>query len=243
MGKGARVWHSDPWRLLVISGAGLVLPSALLLQLVFERSLLSIIATGLAVVMLLIGGIGWLGSVVGQKRRGWSPAAMVAFISTEVFIVIGLLMSYWIIRLQADLWPPTGSPDIPVPYLALFLLALASVIGGQGQRLNARENIWGFANVILVTVVIWIAFATMVVFRWVELSSTGFTFGSNAYGAIYYSMTGIHFAHVLFGVAILLLALPAAFKGQLSVSYTRSMTLYLHYINALGLLLLSQLSV
>ncbi len=243
MGEGARRWHSDPWRLLVGLGAGVALPAAAVLQVVYEYGLLAAITTGLALVMLLIGGIGWVGAVVGEKRKGWSPSAMVTFISTEAVAAVGLLMVYWVIRLQADVWPPDGSPDIPVPVLPISLLLLASLTGGLAGRSMLRRDTLHFANLTLVTVVVWMGFATMTVFGWIELSSTGFTIYTNTYGAVYYCITGIHFAHVLFGIVILLLALPPAFKGLLSESYTRSMTMYIHYVNLLGLAVLTQLTV
>ena len=231
-------WHSDPWRLLVGLGGGVILPIAVLLQVVYGYGLLAVIVTGFALVMLLIGSIGWFNSVVGEKRKGWTPSAMVAFISTEVVVVVGLLLIYWIIRLQADLWPPEGSPMISLPLLGIFLLILASATGGLAARSMFKGNRLQFANLVLTTVVVWMIFATMSVFHWIELSGTGFTIYTNIFGAIYYSMTGIHFAHLLFGILILLLALPPAFKGLLSESYTRSMVIYIHYVNVLGVVML-----
>ncbi len=242
MADGARRWHSGPWRLLVALGAGVILPIAALLQIVYGYGLLAVIATGLALVMLLLGGIGWFNTIAGEKRKGWTPAAMVTFISTEVVAVIGLLMIYWIVRLQADSWPPAGSPVVSLPVLEIALLLLASVVSGLAASRMLRGDRFGFANLTLLTVVVWIGFATVSVFRWVELSGTGFTIYTNPYGAVYYSMTGIHFAHVLFGILILLLALPPAFKGLLTESYTRSMAIYVHYVNVLGVVVLTQLT-
>ncbi len=242
MGDGTTRWYSDPWRLLVGIGAGVVLPFAVLVQLFYHNDLLAIISTGLAVVMLMIGGIGWMRMVAGEKRKGWTPSAMVAFITTEAVVMVGLLMTFWIVRIQSDSWPPEGSPHFTMPVLAMGLLVVASITAGFARRAIFEDDRWGFASLALVTVAIWIVFATITVFRWVELLGASFTFHSNAYGVVVYGITGIHFAHILFGIVILLLALPAALKGRLSRAYTHSMTLYVHYVNVLGLTVLSQVA-
>jgi len=38
----------------------------------------------------------------------------------------------------------------------------------------------------------------------------------------------------------MLACLPSAFKGKLSFSYTRAMTMYVHFVNVLGLWVLFQ---
>ena len=75
---------------------------------------------------------------------------------------------------------------------------------------------------------------------WSSLMSKGFNIGTNALATGLYGMTGIHFAHIVFGLVIMLLAVGPAFKGRLSPSYARSMTMYVHFVNVLGIWVLLQ---
>lgn len=235
-------WHAEPYPLMVGFGAGLFLPWAFMLQFVYHQGLFAIIALALGVLLLLAGGIGWVGATVGViQDEGWSPSAMLMFIGTEIMTILGLLAGYWTMRLQAPVWPPEGTPAISAPYLATLILFISSFTAAAARKKQMAGNARGFANMTLLTVAIWLAFAAMSVMSWASLVSQGFTINTNAFGTALFGMTGIHFAHIVFGLTILLLALPPAFRGRLSPSYARSMTMYVHFVNVLGLWVLLQI--
>lgn len=235
-------WHAEPWPLLVGFGAGLFLPWAFMFQFVYHQGLYAVIALTLALLMLVVGGLGWVGATVGvAKDEGWSPSAMLMFIGTEVMTILGLLAGYWTMRLQAETWPPQGTPEIAAPLGATLLLLVSSITIAMARRKQIAGNASGFAGMTLASLVIWVAFAAMTVASWGELAAQGFKIDTNAYATALYGMGGIHFAHIVFGLLIMLLALPPAFKGRLSPSYARAMTMYIHFVNVLGLWVLLQI--
>lgn len=234
-------WHTSPYPLLVGFGAGFLLPWAFMFHFVYGRGLLAVIVLGLGVLMLLAGGIGWVGETVGMiDDEGWSPAAMMMFIGTEVMTVFAILVGYWVMRLQAPLWPPAGTPDVSPPILATLLLLASSLTIGFARKREIQGNAKGFANLTLASVFIWFLFALMTIFGWGQLTGQGFAIDSNAYATALFGLTGIHFAHIIFGLLIMLLALAPAYKGRLSPSYTRAMTMYVHFANVLGIWVLLQ---
>lgn len=235
-------WHAEPWPLLVGFGAGLFLPWAFMFQFAYGQSLFAIIALTLAVLMLLVGGIGWVNATVGVvKDEGWSPSAMLMFIGTEVMTILGLIAGYWTMRLQADVWPPVGTPELETPVIATLVLFASSITIAIGRRKQMEGNASGWASMVLVTTLIWVIFGFMSVMSWMDLTGQGFTIGTNALATALYGMTGIHFAHIIFGILILLLALPPALKGRMSPSYARSTTMYVHFVNVLGVWVLLQI--
>lgn len=235
-------WHAEPYPLMVGFGAGLFLPWAFMFQFVYHQGLFAIIALALGVLLLLAGGIGWVGATVGViQDEGWSPSAMLMFIGTEIMTILGLLAGYWTMRLQAPVWPPEGTPAISPPYLATLILFISSFTVAAARKKQMSGNAGGFASMTLLTVAIWLVFAVMSVMSWTSLASQGFTINTNSYGTALFGMTGIHFAHIVFGLLILLLALPPAFRGRLSPSYARAMTMYVHFVNVLGLWVLLQI--
>ena len=235
-------WHAEPWPLLVGFGAGLFLPWAFMFQFAYGQSLFAIIALTLGVLMLLVGGIGWVNATVGVvKDEGWSPSAMLMFIGTEVMTILGLIAGYWTMRLQAEVWPPEGTPELSVPVIGTLVLIASSFTIAIGRKKQMEGNASGFAAMVLVTTLIWVIFGFMQIMSWMDLSGQGFVIGTNALGTALYGMTGIHFAHIIFGVLILLLALPPAMKGRMSASYARATTMYVHFVNVLGVWVLLQI--
>jgi cytochrome c oxidase subunit 3 len=225
-------------------GAGLFLPWAFMFQFVYHQGLFAVVALALGALLLLIGGLGWVGETIGViQDEGWSPAAMLMFIGTEVMTLLGLLAGYWTMRLQAPEWPPAGTPEIHAPYLATLILIASSFTIAMARRRQMAGDAGGFARMTLVSAAIWAVFAYMTISLWGGLTAQGFKIGSNALGTDLYGMTGIHFAHIVFGLLIMLLALPPAFKGRLSASYARAMTTYVHFVNVLGVWVLLQVFV
>lgn len=167
---------------------------------------------------------------------------MFMFIGTEIMTIGGVLMGYWAARFGAEVWPPAGTPDIDTPWLATGILILSSFTIGFAHKNELKGNASGYANMVLLSIVIWAVFAVMVIMGWQETFDAGLVLGEegNAMGTALYGITGIHFAHIVFGLLIMLTCLPTAFKGRLSHSYTRSMAMYVHFVNVLGIWVLFQ---
>ncbi len=235
-------WHTSPYPILVGFGGGLFLPWAFIFNFVYQQGLVAVICLGLGALMLLIGGIGWVGETIGVvKDEGWSPAAMLMFIGTEVMTILGILSGYWLMRLQASEWPPAGTPEIHAPLVATLILLVSSVTIGKARSKQLAGDATGFANLTLVSALIWVVFAALIIGGWGELAAVGFTISTNAYATALYAFTGIHFAHIVFGLVIMLLSLAPAYKNKLSPSYVRSMTMYVHFVNVLGVWALLQI--
>jgi len=235
-----RHWHTSPYPLLVGFGTCLFLPWAFMLQFNYHQSLPAIVCLALGAVMTIIGGLGWAGETIGIVDEGWSPPAMFMFIGTEVMTISGVLAGYWVARLGAPVWPPAGTPELHPPFIATGVLCVSSISMALARKKSLAGDASGFANLTLVTIGIWAVFAAMTIGTWSELSAQGFTVGVNAAATALYGFTGIHFAHIVIGLLILLTCLPTAFKGRLSPSYIRSATMYVHFVNILGIYALFQ---
>lgn len=234
-------WHASPYPFLVAFGAAFMLPWAFMFQFVYQQQLLALVALAIGLIMLLIGGIGWVGETIGVVTdEGWSPSAMLMFIGTEMMTVLGLIVGYWTMRLQAPIWPPEGTPALHAPLLATLFLLASSVTAGTARRKQIAGDATGFANLTLLSVAIWVMFAGITISTWDSLIANGFTITTNAYGTALYGLTGIHMAHLVFGVLIMLLAVYPAYRGRLSPSYARAMTMYVHFVNILSVWVLLQ---
>lgn len=236
-----RHWHTSPYPLMVGFGSCLFLPWAFMLQFNYEQAAAAMACLAIGAALTVLGGLGWAGETIGIiDDEGWSPPAMFMFIGTEVMTVAGVLAGYWVARMGAPTWPPVGTPEIHAPVIETVILCLSSFTIGMARKKQIEGNASGFVMLTLVSVVIWAGFMATVINGWQTLSAEGFTVGVNAYATALYGFTGIHVAHLVIGILVLLTPLQAAMKGRLSPSYTRSMTMYVHFVNILGIMALFQ---
>jgi len=165
------------------------------------------------------------------------------FIGTEIMTVGAVLAGYWVARLGAVEWPPEGTPDIAVsgPVIATLILLISSLTIGIARKKQLQDDASGFVRMVLLSSAIWLVFMWLTISGWNHLLAQGFEISTNAASTALYGLTGIHFAHVLIGLLVMLTCVPTAMKGKLSQSYTRAMTMYVHFVNVLGLWVLLQI--
>mgnify|MGYP000097045006 CR=1 FL=1 len=237
-------WHTSPNPLLVGFGAGLFLPLAFMAQFVYGMDTAALVILAVGAGMTIMGGLGWAAETIGViDDENWSPSAMFMFIGTEIMTIGGVLAGYWVARLGAPVWPPEGTPaniGTNEAVISTLILMVSSFTIGIARKKELNGDASGFATWTLISVVIWIVFAYMLVGSWSDLAAQGFTIGVNAFATSLYGFTGIPMAHLVMVVLVLLTCVPSAFKGRLSFSYTRSMTMYVHFVNVLGFWVLLQ---
>jgi cytochrome c oxidase subunit 3 len=212
-----------------------------MLQFNYEQAAAAMACLAIGAALMVLGGLGWAGETIGIiDDEGWSPPAMFMFIGTEVMTIGGVLASYWVARMGAPVWPPVGTPEIHAPIIETVIFVCSSFVISFARKKQMEGNASGFVALTLATVAIWVWFMYTVIASWNGLAAEGFTIGVNAYATALYGFTGIHVAHIVIGILVLLTPLQAAMKGRLSPSYTRSMTMYVHFVNILGIVALLQ---
>jgi heme/copper-type cytochrome/quinol oxidase subunit 3 len=116
----------------------------------------------------------------------------------------GLLAAWYDVRGQSAVWPPPGTEqDLLGATIGTALLGLGSVTMGIAQWAAAGKR-RGLARAMLVlTIFCALAFVYVALRDWAQAN---FGVDTNAYGTLFFVLTGTHLAHVLAG-AILLTAL------------------------------------
>jgi len=236
-------WHTSPFPMMVGFGSGLFLPWAFMLQFNYEQGTAALVCLAIGAALTVAGGLGWAGETIGViKDENWSPSAMFMFIGTEIMTISAVLVGYWVARFGASVWPPAGTPEIDAsgPMLATIILLVSSITIGIARKRQLDGNASGFAMMTLLSVAIWVVFMVMTISGWSHLAGEGFTLGVSAAATALYGFTGIHFAHIVIGILVMLTCVPSALKGRTSFSYVRAMTMYVHFVNVLGLYVLLQ---
>lgn len=156
----------------------------------------------------------------------------VVFLASEFMFFAGLFASYFNLRANRGTdWPP------PAVHLNLvesgsgtFLLFFASIVMYLATKAMDRDR-WRAAR-------LWTLSAIVAAVGFVLLSVHGYTDNSfwpwtNAYGSVYYAMTGFHLLHVAVGIGILTAILIGMRSPALSVNLragAESMVYYWHFV-------------
>jgi heme/copper-type cytochrome/quinol oxidase subunit 3 len=161
----------------------------------------------------------------------WWGTAMV--ILTEGMIFLVLLAAYSYLRASASHWPPPGV-ELPDATLALpfsFVLWGSSLpVLVAEERLRAG-HVRAAANAVAVTFVMGLVFLGFTVHDFLELH---FGWRDSAYGSAYYSIVGLHAAHVVVGLLWSLLVQAKARLGRYDAEHhasAQAFFLYWHFVD------------
>ena len=154
-----------------------------------------------------------------QRQKPRVPNEVIGmgvFLFTEIMLFAGLISAYLVLRSQFRIWPPVGQPRLPVAITSvntLFLLAsgytiwrsLSAIAAGQ---LRATLH-WLVATFALGTL-----FIVIQGVEWVRLLHFGLTATSNVYGALFYTLIGLHAIHVVAALTALAVIAVKTARGR-----------------------------
>jgi heme/copper-type cytochrome/quinol oxidase subunit 3 len=183
-------------------------------------------------------------STVTITARGEAPPlawwGMVGVIATESALFAVLVATYFYLRAHAaNGWPPTGieKPEVLLPVIATAALIPSSALlaAATGANLGRVRPLLG---VTLVLGAVFLAFQA-----WVIHSALGdFKPQDDAYGSIFYTLSGLHWVHVAAGMALAAWALGRTWVGHAPGTALAVTALYWHFTNAVALVLLLTVS-
>lgn len=169
---------------------------------------------------------------VGSKGRlssGWW--GMLTVIGTEASLFAYLLFSYFYVGAQTvGRWPPKGPPPPGLAIAGSVLLILGSLTMWWAERgvraAKQRQLLFGLGASILLAI-------GFVVLEGIEWSHKDFTLMSDAYGSLYFTITGFHLLHVIIGALMLTMVLVWTLLGYFGVrrhSTVSIAALYWHFV-------------
>jgi cytochrome c oxidase subunit I+III len=139
----------------------------------------------------------------------WGMGIMILFI---VIAFASLLLSYFYLRLENQLWPPAGVAE---PGLLLVAVAAAlMVVSGGTMRVALRRvadgNQRDFVRALVGTLVV---AGGAAVAQLVDVAGMGFGWTAHAYGSIFYTVAGFVFLIALCGAIMVAMTLFWALRG------------------------------
>ena len=138
---------------------------------------------------------------------------MLLFIISEVMIFGAFFTAYFFIRVvNADPWPAHGT-ELPVAVAGVNTAILVSSSFTVHYALESIRR-GNRAGMKLGMVLTWMLGATFLFIQINEYVDLGFSARDLSFGTIFYSLTGLHGAHVFVGLMLLSFATIRAFRGH-----------------------------
>ena len=144
-------------------------------------------------------------------------AGMVLFIASEIMLFGGLFACYFYLRNQAVDWPPPGVEHIAgleLPAILTVILLSSSLTAHVGILGVKAGNQNLFKLGLLLSIVLGSVFIGGQIYEWFDLMDHGLTAESGVYGSTFYVITGFHGAHVIAGLAMLVVVFARATQSD-----------------------------
>ncbi len=159
------------------------------------------------------------------------------FLGAETMLFASFVAGYWVLRLGSVVWPPPLQPRLPVLVTGLNTLCLlaSSATMVTARRALSRLDVAGLVRGLGLTAVLGGLFLTVQGFEWVRLIGFGLLVSSGAYGGTFYTLIGLHGAHVIGGLVWLSAVLVGVRTGRLGWHRSTPVVLcaiYWHYVVA-----------
>ena len=167
------------------------------------------------------------------------------FIVSEVMLFGAFFAAYFFIRVVAydsGPWPPEPF-ELPIAVAGVNTAILISSSFSMHWALEAirRDNHTALKAALGIT---WLLGATFLFIQMNEYVHIGFSAREGAFGSIFYSLTGLHGAHVFIGLTLLTFANIRAFRGHFTAKEHRGVEvpgIYWHFVDIMWILVFSSL--
>ncbi|HET9777097.1 MAG TPA: cbb3-type cytochrome c oxidase subunit I, partial [Gemmatimonadaceae bacterium] len=175
----------------------------------------------------------------GRHNIGWWGMACV--VATEAAFFGYLLFSYYYLgSLSTNPWPDVV-PRIGLPAINTLVLISSSVavwMAARGIRRNSNTRLVGWLGTAIVLGVVFISLQV------VEYGREKFSMTHDAYGSLFYTITGFHGAHVIVGLLMLVVVFIRAARGHFRAGRHEAITnvaLYWHFVDVVWLAVFTSL--
>jgi len=158
---------------------------------------------------------------------------MLLFIISEVMVFGAFFTAYFFIRVaQGDPWPAHGTTlPVAVAGVNTLILVSSSFTLHWAEAAIKKGNHFGLRAGMLTTFLLGCAFLFIQIN---EYANIGFAPQDQAQATIFYSLTGLHGAHVFIGLLLLLIVTIRAFRGHYSPEEHRGVEIpgiYWHFVD------------
>jgi cytochrome c oxidase subunit III len=159
------------------------------------------------------------------------------FIISDAVTFGAILFAYGYVRNASADWPtPFETASIWNALLMTFILVTSSLTILISLRAAQEDNRPGAVKWMLITAALGALFAILHMREWMSLIGQGVRlfqnpWGAPLFGATFFSITGLHMAHVVAGVIAILVVTLKYRRGSFTTKHIEIASLYWHFVD------------
>lgn len=157
-----------------------------------------------------------------------------------IMMFTALLSAFMVKQAQGD-WLEFAVPSLFYVSTAVLIISSITLHSAYRSFINGKEKPYKF--LLIISLVLGIAFVVLQYNGWMQMFANGIDLKKNVSGSFFYLITGVHAAHILGGIAAIIVALIHAFTLRFNVTEKRKLRFslvvhYWHFVDFLWLYLL-----
>ena len=182
--------------------------------------------------------------VPAGRPTGWW--GMVMFITTEATLFAALIASYFYLRFQSTPeWPLGGitTPELSLPLVMSAILLSSSAPMAWADHGIRAGHVGRLRFGLAATFVLGAIFLGLQGYEYVTKLEE-FTPRTNAYGSLFFAITGFHGMHVMVGLLLILFVQVRAWLGHFDRTrhlHVQTTAMYWHFVDAVWVVILLSL--
>ncbi len=162
---------------------------------------------------------------------------LLVFLGGETMLFGSFIAGFFVLRVSAAVWPPPLQPRLPLLVTGLNTLCLlaSSVAMRSSMQALRRGERAALLRGLGLTALLGAAFLAVQGYEWARLIHFGLLVSSGVYGGTFYTLIGLHGAHVVGALAWLVVVTVAVGLDRLGVHRRTPLALcamYWHYVVA-----------
>jgi heme/copper-type cytochrome/quinol oxidase subunit 3 len=169
---------------------------------------------------------------------------MLLFLLNEATLFASLIASYFFLATANPSWPPAGveKPTLRLPLIMTAALLSSSGALIYGERGLERGNRSRYRRGVVLTILLGLVFLGLQAREYAD-KLRSLTPSQSSYGSVFYTITGLHGAHVFFGLLFLGWALAREVRGTASAGSAglHNASMYWHFVDGVWLVILISL--
>ena len=184
-----------------------------------------------------------------HAEGGWDSNrfGLVLFIASEAIIFGALFAHYFYNRVSLGAWPPPGGAVehrvawFPLPVILTVVLLSSGWTAHNAVEAITRNRQVAMLGWLTATIALGLLFVAGQAFEYASLFAEGITPGGGVYASTFFGLTGLHGAHVIGGVGLLIAMYARGLAGHFSARHhfgLEAATLYWHFVDAVWVVLL-----
>ena len=162
-------------------------------------------------------------------------------VASETLLFSAVIGAYLFLRVRTPDWPASYLVhDVRIGFINTVILLTSSLAIALATAYIKRGSRGEALKALAATFLLGLTFIVIKAYEWMELAAEGFVLGENLVASVYYVATGLHAAHVLAGLIVILYVIVKLAKQRYSAEKhigIESAGIYWHFVDIVWLFL------